>query len=194
MRNFALIILLLLTATAAAEPHRFAVSVNSPISWTQGFTIGASAYAALSEHQALRLNVASHDIGDDLFKPDGLRYGRIVDVGAGWMYFPRRTFDGPMLELGVLRRSGATYVNDTAMDPAIVDRDTQLYAARALVGWSWLVRDRIMISLAAGAAQGYELGTETTTREFSPGRMTETHEVSQWTTTIEGYFRVGFTF
>lgn len=43
----------------------------------------------------------------------------------------------------------------------ITQRDTQLVAARALVGWSWLIADRAMISFAVGAASGYEFGQQT---------------------------------
>jgi hypothetical protein len=97
-----------------------------------------------------------------------------------------------------MRRSGATSELDSNMDPYSRDRDTQLYGARALVGWSWLIHDRVMISLAVGAGSGYETGTETTTRDsfVFPDNMsiTETHDVSQWSTTVEGYFRAGFTF
>lgn len=211
MRNFALLILLLLTSTAAAEPseHRFALSVNSPISWVAAQNVAASGYIGLTEHQALRLTAASYEFDVNLVEKgviglvfggdiDGVRSGRLLDVGAGWMYFPRRTYDGPMLELGLMRRSGATSELDSNMDPFAVERDTQRYAGRALVGWSWLIHDRVMISFAVGGSRGYETGTETTTREsfFFPDNMsrTETHDVSQWSTTVEGYFRAGFTF
>jgi hypothetical protein len=211
MRNFALLILLLLTGTAAAEPgeHRFAFAVNSPISWFAAQNVAASGYIGLDEHQAVRLTVASYEydanlvgqaIGGLVFHADldGVRHGRLLDVGAGWMYFPRRTFDGPTLELGLMRRAGWSSEIDDNMDPYSVDRNTQLYAVRALGGWSWLIQDRVMISLAAGAGRGYETGTETTARDslFYPDHMqrSETHDVSQWTTTVEGYFRMGFTF
>lgn len=195
MRNFALLILLLLTATAAAEPndHRFALSINSPLFWKDG-SVGASGYVGLSDHHALRLNVATWDIHTLPIRGDGLHFGRLVDVSAGWMYFPMRRFDGLTFELGLMRRSGATYENSIEMTPEIVDRDTQLYAARALLGWSWLIHDRVMISVAAGASRGYEVGIETTTRDSVSDQMPDTHEVSRWTTTAEGYFRVGFTF
>lgn len=207
MRNFALLILLLLSATASAEPssdHPYALSVNSPLSWVTIHNVGASGYVGLTDHQALRLNVASYDFDVNVIghlalgDVDGNRFGRLLDVGAGWMYFPRHTYDGLMFELGVLRRAGHTKESDSNMDPYFRDRDTQLYAARAMIGWSWLIHNRVMVSLAAGAARGYEFGAETTTRDGAlfPDYMprSETHDVAQWTTTVEGYFRVGFTF
>ena len=108
------------------------------------------------------------------------------------MYFPRRVWDGPTLEAGLLRRSGATSVTDEYAENAVEKRDTQYLAARALVGWSWLVADRAMIAFAVGAAGGYELGTVTTQKMSTSAPMT--HAVSEWKTSAEGYIRLGFAF
>ena len=207
MRTAALLVLFV-ASTAAAEPaedHTLALSVNPPFSWGKRAAYGASGYARLTEHQALRINFASYELDTNVMLQlavavlahdtvEGARGGRILDVGAGWMYFPRRTFDGPMLELGVMRRSGATFEADENMDPKYVDRDTQLYAARALAGWTWLLYDRAFVSFAVGAARGYEFGIETTQRDSIDHPMPDTHDVSEWSTTVEGYVRLGFVF
>lgn len=71
MRRLALLAVLVATSTAAAEglqphesiavdakgpPRPYAVTVNEPFGWK----IAASAYAQLSEHHAVRFNVASY--------------------------------------------------------------------------------------------------------------------------------------
>ena len=91
------------------------LAINTPISWTAE-SIGISAYVGLTDHQALRANVATHPHEDAqlgyvvgiLFGgdgPDGEKLtGRTTDLGIAWEYFPRRTFDGLFVELGGLAR------------------------------------------------------------------------------------------
>ena len=102
--------------------------------------------------------------------------------------------DGPTLEAGVLHRSGATSVRDEFAEYEIVERDTQLFAGRALVGWSWHIADSAMISFAAGASMGYETGSEKDTKMTLDSTVPMTHDVSQWKAGFEGYLRFGFTF
>lgn len=185
---------------AATDDQAMALAVNSPLGWVEGASVGASLYARLAPKQALRLNVASYEYGSTgqlvaaAFgaEDEGSYEGRYLDLGAAWMYFPRRVWDGPTLEAGLLRRSGATSVQDMYAENEIVERDTQYLAARALVGWSWLIQERAVISFAVGASGGYELGTETTQRMLTSSPTTK--DVSEWTTSVEGYIRLGFTF
>lgn len=210
MRPLALLILLASTPAAAdnlaaekkaaSDDQAMALAVNSPLGWAEGASVGASLYARLAPKQALRLNVASYEYGNAgsviaaAFgaEDEGSYDGRYLDLGAAWMYFPRRAWDGPTLEAGLLRRSGATSVQDSYAENEIVERDTQYLAARALVGWSWLIHERAIISFAVGASSGYELGTETIQKMSTSTPMT--HDVGQWTTSAEGYIRLGFTF
>lgn len=76
----------------------------------------------------------------------------------------------------------------------ITQRDTQLVAARALVGWSWLIADRAMISFAVGAASGYEFGQQTTANTLPEEAPMMTIDVGEWKTRVEGYLRFGFAF
>lgn len=216
MRRFALIFAFLafsrasfadpLAETSAVEKSAekpeapMALAVNSPLSWVDGTSIAGSLYARVAPHQAVRISVASYEDGASAAIVAGLlgqedessHDGRILDVSAGWMYFPRRLWDGPTLEAGVLRRSGSTSVRDELADNELVERDTQLYAMRALAGWSWHV-ENVMVSFAAGASSGYQTGTETDT--MSVGRTPAvTRDVSGWKTGFEGYVRFGLTF
>ena len=118
-----------------------------------------------------------------------------IDVGAGWMYFPRRVFDGPTVELGVLHRSLDTELYDDFGTPEKVWRDGQEVAARALLGWSWMIRNRVFIALAFGASKGYAFGRETTQEDATyPVSPKMTHDFGEWTTNFEGYLRFGVAF
>jgi hypothetical protein len=189
----------------AAEDHPYVLAINEPFGWKSGFAIAGSAYVGLSAHQALRLNLASYDyngnlagelIGIFVFGTDGSEAGhrgRLLDVSAGWMYFPRKLWDGPTFEAGLLHRSV-----DTTLDTEdeLIDRDGQMYAVRALLGWSWLIKNRVVVSFAMGASKGYTFGTETTKpwNTYPDPPMTTTVDLGEWTTGFEGYVRLGWAF
>jgi hypothetical protein len=185
---------------AATDDQAMALAVNSPLGWVGGTSVGASLYARIAPQQAVRFNVASYEYGSTSAiaaaafgaEDEGSYDGRYLDLGAAWMYFPRRVWDGPTLEAGLLRRSGETHVQDEFAEFETVDRDTQYLAARALVGWSWLIQERAIISFAVGASGGYELGTETMKQMSTSTPMS--HDVSAWKASPEGYIRLGFTF
>jgi len=219
--RLALFAVLLAASTASAEglkpyqsiqEHRpvadkpFALAINEPFGWPSGFAIAGSAYARVAAHHAVRLNVASYEyhanVGGDLidhfvFGGDGDesgKTGRYFDVGASWMYFPRRVWDGPSFELGLLHRSIDTNRYDDFADDDIVDRDGQMIGARALLGWSWMIHDRVFISIAMGASKGYEFGTQVITPDASHPQMTTTGDYGEWTTAFEGNMRFGVAF
>jgi hypothetical protein len=217
MRRFALIFALLASSrvsfaddtkladwvekSAHEDDAPMAIAVNSPLGWIGGASVAGSLYARVASHQALRFNVASYEydtfggnVVGALTEDEGSYDGRILDISAGWMYFPRRIWDGPTLEAGVLHRSGATKVRDEFAEYEIVERDTQLFAARALAGWSWHIADRVMVSFAAGASMGYESGYETDTKMSYGSTVPMKHDVGQWKPGFEGYLRFGFTF
>lgn len=217
MRGLALLATLLASSTAVAEglapsesvqehrpagDHPYAVAINEPFGWPSGFAIAASGYAAPDAHNVVRLNVATYGyhgnlgaevIGTLVFHGEsetGYR-GRITDVGVGWLYFPRRLWDGPTFELGMLHRSLDTTVD---AEDDLVERDGRTIATRALLGWSWLIRDRVFLSFAMGASNGYTFGTQIETTGNSPPRMTTTGRFGEWTTEFEGYVRFGVAF
>ena len=187
--------------SAHEEDAPMAIAVNSPIGWIGGTSVAGSLYARVASHQALRFNVASYEyeappVISAIVEDEGSYDGRILDISAGWMYFPRRIWEGPTLEAGVLHRSGETKVRDEFAEYEIVERDTQLFAARALAGWSWHIADTAMVAFAFGASMGYESGYETDTKMSygsNPG-VPMKHDVAQWKPGFEGYLRFGFTF
>lgn len=182
---------------APKQDAPMAIAVNNPLAWFGG-SVGVSLYRRVGPHQALRFNVATHPYGSGFVgavTEDEASYdGRILDVGAAWMYFPRRVWDGPTLEVGLLRRAGETHVQDEYAMNEIVNRDTQLFAGRVLVGWSWYISDKAMISFAVGSSGGYETGRETDTKSTYPMSTPVKHEVGRWTASPEAYLRFGFTF
>ncbi len=104
---------------------RFAVAVDTPVSWANG-SFAASAYYAPTQHQVLRLNVAAYsaappiavqylalDAGGDV--PDTSGY--TSDVSVGWSYFTRRAFDGLFIELAGLGRLRRTSDDSSGESP-----------------------------------------------------------------------------
>jgi hypothetical protein len=107
------------------------------------------------------------------------------------MYFPRKAYDGFSVELGALVR------HDNSWD--IDDFDQKLtnaanfYAARALVGWSWLFEDRAFISAQLGVSAGTEHGTLTSEDTVEPGvYMPIITRVDQFHVSLEYNVRFGF--
>jgi hypothetical protein len=178
---------------------RFAIGVNSPLGWLVG-SFGASAYVRLGDHFAARANVARFRNAG----PGGLLgatatafvdgetgyKGRLFDVGIGGVWYPRRPWDGFLLELGVLRRDRHTYVWPE-FEPQVATQTTT-YAGRALVGWSWLIGQHMFIAVAAGVSSGRETGHEISTDDYS--RTTMTRAVDHQRLGGEGYLRIGVAF
>ena len=190
---------------APTPPKQFALAVNNPIAWA-GLAYAASGYVALTEHQAVRMNLAwfrSTGINPGVFvlgsiiagepiEDEAYREGGFFDVGAGWMYFPRRVWSGPTIELGAVLRTRHTYVSDEFSSPEDETFDTTTVAGRGLLGWSWDIRGRAFLAIAAGASYGYETGTRETRSSYdSP---TVGGGVGRWTPGFEWYSRVGATF
>jgi len=187
----------------AVDPHRIAIAVNSPISWgIGGGGFGISGWAGLTEHQAIRANVASYGAG---YYPvamlaavssgappdeDCSATGTISDVGASWVYFPRKVYSGLSLEVGALRRSTTKAVLGCDLAASFdTTRHSVTYAGRAMIGWSWMLGDHAFIAIAVGAAKGVERGH--VDQRQSDDSPLETVRVDQWTPTFESYLRFG---
>ena len=190
--------------TESAPTHTLAVAINEPIGWNDANAIGISVYGAISEHQVIRLNAATwrrnaDDVGGALLflatQGELNGYGRYTDVGAAWMYFPRRAYDGFSVELGALvrRRDTFEYLNDFDPDGTYVKSTT--LGGRALVGWSWLGWNRVFASLQVGASVGRESGTQTVlATQYNGSTMTETMQsssVARAAVSPEGFVRFG---
>jgi hypothetical protein len=156
-------------APASTEDSpRFAVGLSFPLGWLIGW-FGASGYARIGEHFGVRVNVATWSGGGPGgaagaiatgFESGHGYGGRITDLGIGAVVYPRRTLDGPLIEVGGLLRHRNTF-EWPDFDPKTTTRSIT-YAGRALVGWSWLVRPNVFVAFAVGASWGRESGTART--------------------------------
>ncbi len=186
-----------------------ALAVNPPFRWASDYerAVGVSGYLGLGRHHAIRGNVASYDYAPNIVGElisiaaggDGSEawyQGRVTDVGVAWMYFPRRLWSGATLELGLVRRARDVSLEDEFATPERIETQTTTYAGRALVGWSWLMFDRVFISFQTGASIGYERGHETTIPRVYPYdmQMATTREVGRRDLALEGFLRVGIRF
>ena len=177
------------------------IAANLPFGWIDGNAIAGSVYVGISPHQVLHGNVGTFRSEYQPFATaieilqhedpgEGVPVGRTTDLGVGWTYYPRRRFDGFSVELGVLARLRNQFVYDIDT-PYTVTRTTTL-AGRTLVGWTWLFRDRVFLSVSAGLSVGREGGTETVTHEYN--MMTMTSSVGRLDLEAEGYTRLGIAF
>lgn len=211
---FAALVSSTLLATAHADPDvtvttrqkvRIGFAVNPPLRWFSDGKEGdrafaASLYGALGTHHVLRGNAARYPYGEDnpigAITSESSFDGDVTDFGASYMYFPRRAFDGFVVEAGVLFRRTDGVDHGPFWDDTT--RKTDYFAGRALVGWSWLFADRIFTSLQVGASAGYERGMQSvcdssaaTCMEY--GGPVET-KVKERTILPEGFMRIGVVF
>ena len=61
-----------------------------------------------------------------------------------------------------------------------------------MVGWTWLIHQRVFIAAGAGLSVGRESGTEVTSSDFD--RMTTRSSVARRDVTAEAYLRFGVAF
>ncbi len=172
-----------------------ALAVSSPVGWLRG-TLGASVYVAPSAHSAIRANFSRYDAESLLLSvlasfENAPHHGTITDLGIGWSWYPRRPWDGFLLELGVNRRERETWIRPESEDR--VDTTSTTYAGRALIGWSWMITRHTFLAIAVGASAGREKGRDKITPEF-PREMPTTQAVDRTQVEFESYWRVGMVF
>jgi hypothetical protein len=128
--------------------HSITIATNIPFLWTQAYSIAGSVSVNLSARHAIRANVASwqydnflaglraaSDDGD--FVPGN---GRTPDVARSWVFYPRRLWDGFLVEVGAFHRSSdVTWKDDEDLNSSSTERRTTMYAGRAMIGWSWRI-------------------------------------------------------
>lgn len=180
-----------------------AIGMNLPLRWGDAASIGGSFYIGVGKQLAIRANLATWKYNDDaasalagLFgaESEGSYGGRITDVGAGLVWYSHRLWDGFTLEGGLLHRDKDIHTQDEFATPEYVATNTTTYAARGLVGWSWLLGEHVFVAAAFGASAGREVGSETTGSMSIPGAMLTTKDVSRWDIAPEGYIRIGGAF
>jgi hypothetical protein len=179
-----------------------AIGVNFPANWRSAESVAASVYIGVTRQDAIRLNVASYanhtsalvDVIGLAAGGDGdesSRNGRINDVGVGLVHYSHSLWDGFTFELGALRRARDIRVTDDFAPAKILSTNTTTYAARALFGWSWLVKQHAFIAFGVGMSCGLERGTEHI--DNGPSEM-KTQDVDRSDVAFEGYLRFGGAF
>jgi hypothetical protein len=192
-------------SVAAAEPISIAAAVNSPFRWDHGEAVAGSVQVGFGGHHAIRATLSSFPYADNIgwaivslpLNPDAessLKRGRVNDVGAGYQWFPRKLWDGPVLEAGLLRRTIDGTEDYRFTSPEHIETHAVGYAGRGLVGWSVAVSNHLYFATAAGLAIGRYTGTETTL-PYLGDDMSEpmTGTFTRWDTTPEFYLRIGGT-
>ncbi len=149
-----------------------AIGVN-PIGWLME-TYGASAWLALGEHSALRVDgtVFSWETGYESYEAELTLPLYLV-----------RAFEGPFIEPGVsLRRTrGTPFMSDLEFDAlggADAPRQRRLKGPTLLFGWHWLLGERAHLAAAFGVALLEDSDARYDGRE----------------STTNGYLRLGVTF
>jgi len=150
--------------------ERLVLGVNPPIGWllrlakVQSDSSDAALAVGLTRHQAIRANISQHEgfeVLPFLLAAVNLRgtppLGSFGDVRIGWVYYPRRLWDGFMLEGGVLRRQRD--VRESSGPGKGTRIQSVTYGGRATVGWSWPITTQLFVSTAAGVSVGWESGT-----------------------------------
>jgi hypothetical protein len=178
---------------AVDRPVAFAL--NAPWGWFRG-SAGLSAYVGLGQHHAVRANVARYEASAPLLSVvavatggDGAGYeGRIIDVGAAWVVYPRQLWDGFTFEGGVNRRDRDVSLFEE--DHPVVRTQTATYAGRVMIGWSWLLSQHLFVAVAAGVSVGREAGHKTSTPLMQDPMVTTT-TIDRTQIDTEGYVRFG---
>lgn len=152
----------------ARARRRAAIGVN-PVGWLMN-TYGASAWLALGEHSAVRIDGTVFSWGDQY---------ESYEAELTLPLYPVRTFQGPFLEPGLsLRRTRGNPFVSTLEDPPSLPSARQLRGATLMFGWHWLLGERAHVAAAFGFAVLDESGARDEERE----------------SIANGYLRMGVTF
>lgn len=182
-----------------------ALAVNAPVGWGRGF--GLSGYLGFGKRHAVRFNFARWSSAPSPVMPvvaalagadyeDEASYsGQIGDLSVGYQFYSRRLFEGLTLEVGALRRDVNKRVEAEAAFPNIRETKAVGYAARALVGWSWLYANRLLVATAAGASYGRYAGTKRDGIDNAPDPVEYmTRDFVDYDIAFEAYLRIGLAF
>lgn len=183
-------------AAVVETTPRFAIAVNFPYGWIGGKSLAGSVYAGVTDHVAIRANVASYEAGASatggIFGGEAEYSGRTLDLGVGVVHYSNGLWDGFTMEGGLLRRARDVRVTDQFAAAYATSTDSATYGVRALFGWSFLIKKRMFIAAAIGGSAGIERGTETT--ENDRGMMTSKADVDRSDIAVESYLRFGGAF
>jgi hypothetical protein len=174
--------------SATSVGHSITIATNIPFLWPHAYSIAGSVSVNLSARHAIRANVASWQY-DNFF---GLRSGngRTTDVALSWVFYPRRLWDGFLVEVGAFHRSSdVTWKDDEDPNGSPTERRTSMYAGRAMIGWSWRINPYLFVATAVGLSNGWEVGRETERR--ADGSTARTTPIARDAGSLEGYLRFG---
>ena len=198
-------------STADGDPQLalpLAFAINVPFAWS--WSVAFSAWAGIDDHHAIRANFARYrgplwELIPNRLASDGPEegdlpadFGATTDLSVGWVYYPRRVLDGATFEASALLRVNRLRDSIDRMNVASEEQHTNMYGARALVGWTWRLSDWWFIALSAGASAGYERGREKVFLGYAaPPQSTDIireGRVSRAAVSGEAYLRVGLAF
>jgi len=120
------------------EEPAFTIGLNSPLGWLMQ-SFGGSLSVGLGGHGALRATFTRNQAEPiPLLLVTGGEsapvFGRIIDAGLGWVWYPRQLWDGFTIEAGALLRNRRDSAHHE--DVSIVKTHSMTYAARAMIGWT----------------------------------------------------------
>jgi hypothetical protein len=137
---------------------------SNPVGWIFGF-YGVSVNQALSSNIAIRGDINYMSINGQLGS----------EVGVGLPIYFRRTYQGPFVEPGLIRR---TLTRKRTEYNAAEDRTGVVAGPQVLLGWHWMYESGLNLAVALGA--GRDLADSGSDRDIEPF--------------INGYLRIGYAF
>lgn len=169
--------------------------MNPPVRWFgDDKAVAGSLYVGFTQNHVIRGNVATYPYGSLLDVGEATHEGSVTDLGASYLYFPRRAFSGFVAEAGLVYRmtdgiSHGPFWEDTT-------EKTTYIAGRGLIGWSWLLGEHVFTSVQVGASVGYERGTRSLCRSqcMDDGEDPDVTRVKEPTFAPEAFMRIGVVF
>jgi hypothetical protein len=180
--------------TADAHKIPFGFSLN-PLGWILYFdkiaSVSTSAYVGLDHHHAVRPNFTWYTFGGPMLHAlliGSTPRGRMLEAGISWVWYPRRLWDGFMIEAGVVYRNGDLTLASDISDQGDSFAEDNSLAARAMIGWSWLLGKHVFVAVAAGVSAGY------VSRHVTPPAPEPAYDRSGRAIAAESYLQLGLAF
>ncbi|HWO25291.1 MAG TPA: hypothetical protein VNO30_41410 [Kofleriaceae bacterium] len=166
-------------STQTGEPSvSFGLASGSPLEWLMG-TVRVSAYVGFGQHWAVRADFATQDTqetGQVITGPllgavlgesgDFARFPRVNDYGLGIAWYPRRLWDGFLLDVSAFYRGAEP---QEPGDFRFRNRhNATIGAGSAVIGWSWRLHENMFIAFAMGLSASLEYDDIHTSPEHTP--------------------------
>ena len=141
----------------------FAIASGSPIEWIMG-TLRLSADVGLGNHVAVRASFETFDThmtGQQIVGPllgaevgDFSRFARVSDYGVSVVWYPRRLWDGFLLDVGASYRDCDCELRTDFSFQNQAERT--IGTGHAMAGWSWMLGEHAFFAFAAGVSASRE--------------------------------------